>query len=364
MTVRGDCWEGAGPASHSNAPRCGRVFLLSNSPIPTTGVSMTNSEAVPRDLLLECVRHLRFGGFARRCVRCQHPRVIRWGSFSGRQRYRCGGCRRTFSDLTASPFAGSKRVGSLPAILAELEDASSLRVVSCAAGVHASTSFRWRHRMLKLLSAGASPSLGSKAVLHRHPMPFVATAGARSDGTISSRRYPPPPGRHRKGHFWIAGIVGRGSRSPETFLSPIGTDRRAWPGGESGSPVRVSCSKARLWTREGRFGPTAQRARLRGIVHLTHGPTGDRNSTGALPAGPRHLTQDFETAKNACTGFRSWIGRFRGISARYVGHYLRWYSLWRRGGYRSHPSEFAARRIPFRKGIRLLSVALEVSMAP
>ena len=82
------------------------------------------------------------------CVRCGAPNVIRWGRAHGRQRYRCRACRRTFSDLTATPLRYTKRLSSWPAYLQCMERSDTVRRAAAIVGVHPATAFRWRHVVL------------------------------------------------------------------------------------------------------------------------------------------------------------------------------------------------------------------------
>ena len=42
----------------------------------------------------------------RRCPHCHDPHTKKDGRTASGQRYRCHGCRRTFTDRTGTPFAG------------------------------------------------------------------------------------------------------------------------------------------------------------------------------------------------------------------------------------------------------------------
>lgn len=222
------------------------------------------SDFATRDLVLEYIRQLRFGGSSSRCLHCSHPGVIRWGSFSGRQRYRCQGCRRTYSDLTGTPLARTKRIARWPSALAEFDATSTLRAGSIPAGIHPSTSFRWRHRVLGTLSVRENPGWDSSVVLHRYALPFVGPCGARTHGTISSRFYPPPPGLHRKGSFWIVAAVGRNrrGRGAGLLLDDLGVDRHSWPTRSSGEIRTLVSPGGTIWAREGSHGPTRRLARV------------------------------------------------------------------------------------------------------
>lgn len=104
-------------------------------------------EDSPLEALLRRIREARFAdGIS--CPRCNATKVCRWGTFSGRQRYRCGRCRRTFSDLTGTPAAYIKKLTKWPVYLEHMCVGSSLRYAARSLRIHPATSFRWRHRIL------------------------------------------------------------------------------------------------------------------------------------------------------------------------------------------------------------------------
>ena len=83
------------------------------------------------------------------CPHCQAARVQRWGHESGIQRYRCCDCHRTFNTLTGSPLAGLKCREAWADYAKAMIDGCSLRTAARRSGVHLSTAFRWRHRLLQ-----------------------------------------------------------------------------------------------------------------------------------------------------------------------------------------------------------------------
>lgn len=120
--------------------------MTSSSPLP--GTLPPNSAADQHTLasLLAALRDARFSKGIR-CPRCGHGRYHLWGTFSGRQRYRCLGCRRTFSDLTGTPAAYLKKIQLLPAYGRCWAAAESVRRTATRLDIHPSTAFRWRHRL-------------------------------------------------------------------------------------------------------------------------------------------------------------------------------------------------------------------------
>jgi transposase-like protein len=97
------------------------------------------------------------------CVHCLAPDVRPWGSQRGRRRYLCNNCGRTFSDMTATPAAYSKRLERWDAHLRRMATTMSAREVAQELGVSARTISRWRRRVLEPLAAGRS-SLGQGPV--------------------------------------------------------------------------------------------------------------------------------------------------------------------------------------------------------
>lgn len=96
---------------------------------------------------LQAIRSTRFPN-GLRCPRCGGRKPIRWGHFGARQRYRCRKCRRTFSDLTGTPAAYSKKLLLWPAYVRCMAHGMSVRESAAHVGIHRTTSFRWRHAVL------------------------------------------------------------------------------------------------------------------------------------------------------------------------------------------------------------------------
>ena len=102
-----------------------------------------------RDLLAK-VGQDRIANFG--CPHCGADRVHRWGGASGKPRYRCTGCRKTFNPLTATPLAGLHRPGRWQDQAAALISGETLACAAKRCDVHPSTAFRWRHRFLAALN--------------------------------------------------------------------------------------------------------------------------------------------------------------------------------------------------------------------
>lgn len=97
--------------------------------------------------LLRAVRRARFGKGVY-CPHCGGRRTHRWGSFSGRQRYRCAVCGRTFSDLTRTPLAYTKHLHLWAGQFECMAESVTVRAAAARLGIDKNTAWRWRQQVL------------------------------------------------------------------------------------------------------------------------------------------------------------------------------------------------------------------------
>ena len=84
------------------------------------------------------------------CPRCDSRQFGRHGFANGLQRYRCRACAKTFNGLTGTPLARLRLKDKWLNYFECLRDpACTVQRAADKVGVHANTSFRWRHRFLQ-----------------------------------------------------------------------------------------------------------------------------------------------------------------------------------------------------------------------
>ena len=96
-------------------------------------------------------------GVANACRHCQSKEYYRWGCESGIQRYKCRSCGRTYNALTKPPLAKLRKKTQWLSNAEAMLQGTSVKATAEMCGVATSTSFRWRHRFLRLLKS-AKPS--------------------------------------------------------------------------------------------------------------------------------------------------------------------------------------------------------------
>jgi len=274
--------------------------------VPVDTVAVRPDEPASVEDVLRQIRDARFSGPIR-CVRCGSSRVQRWGSFSHRQRYRCRTCRRTFSDLTGTPAAYSKRLASWPAFARCFESASSVRASAAYVSIHPSTAFRWRHALADWLREADRETLHGRIELSTHWFP---------ESRKGERRLARPP-RRRGPHcrFWY-----RGPRAYVFFACDraghvvTGMRRERGPDEWEAALAGRFVDRPTVIGIDGFDGRPSDFARRIGAVFQ------DARS-GSVPRSLAHP----RTVIAYKHRFRDWMARFQGVATKYLPNYLVWH---------------------------------------
>lgn len=260
--------------------------------------------------IIRAVRDARFThGLV--CVHCRSAAIIRWGGFAGRQRYRCHSCRRTFSDLTRTTFAYTKKIGQWPHYLVLMRQGRTLRECAQQLELHVSTAFRWRHAVLTPMRI-ADPAVLTGTV----ELKEILFAHSRK----GSRGLHEPRNRGARGAGWKWQQVPRDrvllamSRSGVSHASTIGGDVVVIPAMVAWARTRLS-GRCTAFGSMPRAGPCGSPIRAEGhdyqVVETGNQKPLSSKHTRNIDAFSRRLLR--------------WLGRFRGVASRYRENYLIWY---------------------------------------
>lgn len=238
-----------------------------------------------------------------RCPRCGDEGIHLWGRRSGVQRYRCARCRRCFNDRTGTPVARSRYPDRWGAMAACLAEGLSVRETARRLGIHPSTAFRWRHRLLAGLAAGfAGPLAG---------IVEVAEVGLRPSHKGSRQQPPARPVPPDARVF----VVFACDRKMSIAFTVVGTGARQGHLAEFLRQVLSSAARVcadRPW--RFRYAAVAAGRRFARMRVDRWGVVRGR-AYGSRHAGP--LAQ----------GFVAWLERFRGVASRYLHHYAAGYAF-------------------------------------
>jgi transposase-like protein len=257
--------------------------------------------------ILDAIREARFiHGVT--CVRCHARCVQRWGTFAGRQRYRCGSCLRTFSDLTGTAASYLKKVNRLVAYVRLMPEARSVRCDGRRMGIDKDTALRWRHRLLhnapqhsELITvglAGIVEVVESRFNCVRRPRARwwdVERVAPATVVVMRDRRRLTYQERSGTRRFFAADYECAFAmlRDPATVVSTVG------PVGSAACAV----TRARRRGRDLFYRTAAPAGRLSGRLH---------HARGVIEFVLRE---------------KRWLRRFRGVSARWLRIYLFWFEM-------------------------------------
>lgn len=259
--------------------------------------------------LIERVRDTRFA-HGRSCPHCRSTHVVLWGSFRCRMRYRCRGCSRTFSDLTATPYSYSKKPELWPAYQDGMRRCLKLRPAAADVGIHLSTSFRWRHAILRRMPRADTPQLHGWTELTQFALAYSAK------GNYGSRR-----GRSARSR-------GSGSLGAEWQMSPhvhllVAQSRTgtAWCSIMSLAGLRYTDIAPAI----------RQHASATLLLRATASPAWRDALKGVPHIAIRHDATDHRMHLRNALDLRyrieAWLEQFRGVATKYLSNYLAWHRL-------------------------------------
>jgi len=118
--------------------------------VATVPFGAANATERAEPSLLSQIGHARLADFG--CLHCAGDDVRPWGKASGKPRYRCVTCRKTFNPLTGTPLAGLHYPERWRDQAQALIDGETIAKAAKRCGVDYTTAFRWRHRFLMALA--------------------------------------------------------------------------------------------------------------------------------------------------------------------------------------------------------------------
>jgi transposase-like protein len=259
-----------------------------------------------------CLALIEKAALGRPCPHCGCLRKARCGSANGLQRFRCSQCRRTHNALTGTPLARLRKRECWLTYLQCVLDSRTVRDSARVAGVHRTTSFRWRHRFVPA-AARDRPAVLAGIVEADETYRLESQKGARNltrpprrRGGVASRR-----GINREHDCLLVARdrdgqtlnfhTGRGPVSAaqlHTCLRPV------LP--EDVILVSDAANAYRRFAKE---------------AHITHEAV--NVATGRRVCAAIHI----QNVNAWHSRFKSWLARFRGIASRYLANYSGWQRL-------------------------------------
>jgi transposase-like protein len=240
-----------------------------------------------------------------RCPHCGARRVHKWGRFSGRQRFRCRECGRTFSTFTGTPLAYVKKPELWRRFLWCVEGRLTVRECAVVMDVDKNTALRWRHRLFEQWLHSPKPRLKGRIEIGGFSLPR-SEKGSRSLSRPPRQRgegWSPLPSLQTEPVMVLAAWHG-----PEGLILQSTGSRRA------GSGEYTAIVSPRLGAVDEIVGANGRLSAL-GLFAVRLGVSYRRERVGVWPPQVFRLRREL----------RSWLRLFRGVSTRRLDGYLEWF---------------------------------------
>ena len=229
------------------------------SPPRDEGADPASDPSVPAtEGLMSQIGQSRLASFG--CPHCGGDSVGKWGQASGKPRYRCRDCGKTFNPLTGTPLSGLHYPDRWPDQAQALIAGETIAKAAERCRVDYTTAFRWRHRFLAALN---------------HDKPARLSGIVEADETFilesfKGKRHGLPRASRKRG-----GKAGKRGLSTEQIPVLVARDR-------SGATIDAVL---RGWTPKASRSPSATqwsgRANCAATVVPRSRPSHDRQSCGA-----------------------------------------------------------------------------------
>ncbi|MDM5239175.1 IS1595 family transposase [Bacillus cereus] len=267
--------------------------------------------ARPLESTYEDIRESRFkDGLG--CVHCGSKSVKRNGKYRSRERYLCHDCGKSFNDTTGSPIARTRYPQLWMKYLKMMVEGCTLPQISEELGIHLSTCFYWRHKVLFALRSNGFNQLsgiiesdetfflesekGKKNINHRLPRERGGVASKRG---ISNEQICVIVAKDRQGNL-VSRYAGRGRITHGEIEQSLG---------------EYIDSSALLCTDSAKN--YIAFAKSRGIQHEVV----NMNKKQYVNKGLYHV----QHVNNYHKRLKDWMERFQGVATKYLDNYLYWH---------------------------------------
>lgn len=247
------------------------------------------------------------GGSARACPHCTETKVVRNGSASGLQRYKCRGCGRTFNALSTTPLARLRMKAKWLDQQGVLNKGLSVKQAAQALGVAGSTAFRWRHRFLELAQPVKAPGLAG--VVEADETYFLRSSKGQKPGRKPRKRGGKATRKDRGMDLIPVLVVRDRSGATADFLLDA-VSKASFTGALRGRvhDDAVLCTDGSA--------AMAAAAKALGVEHQAV-----NLSKGQRTRGPWHI----QNANSYHGRLKGWMHRFKGVATSYLESYLGWF---------------------------------------
>ena len=248
-------------------------------------------------------------GTARSCPHCAAGGAVIRGRSNGLKRYSCKICGKTFNALTGTPLARLRRKDCWTEFAASLSDGDTVKTSAARCGVAGSTAFRWRHRFLRAVTAGAFKLRG---IVEADETFILSSRKGERKLDRKARRRGGKASRRGLSHEQVPVLVAV-DRSGVTLSAILPTVSAA----HLQAVLQPALDQDALLVTDGCTSYPPYAAAM-GVSHEALNQTAGERVRGEL-----HI----QTVNSRHERLKTFLRRHRGVATKYLDCYLRWFHL-------------------------------------
>lgn len=240
------------------------------------------------------------------CPHCNCKHIARWGKSNGLQRYRCKDCHKTFNALTKTNFARLRHRDKWLEYSQSVIEGDTVRQAARKCEINATTAFRWRHRFLKQHTLNKPEQM--LGITEADEVFFAESSKGNKALSRKPRKRGKAKRRARDERIPVLMVRDRTGNVAEFVLSTVEKEEIVPCLQPLMNNDVVLCTDGNLIYHEFAKAENIAHKRLVGTSNI------------------RVIDNIFHIQNlNAYVSrLRQWLNRFRGVSTKYLHHYLGW----------------------------------------
>lgn len=243
-----------------------------------------------------------------KCPHCNSCDSYRWGKLRGLQRYRCKVCKKTYTALTGTPIAKLHHIDLWINYIEELIKGSTIHQAASVCKIDPKTSFRWRHRFLSMFENTHESKL--KGIIEMDETFFLQSEKGNKNLNRNARKRGGKANQRGRSKEQVAVVVGQ-DRSNHIHYSVMRDFNH-----DNLKKEILNCMENDIILCTDSSPVYKAFANKEDIKHkAVNLSRGIRVIDGVYHI--QHINSYHSRLKQ-------WIGKFHGVSTKYLSHYVNW----------------------------------------
>lgn len=242
------------------------------------------------------------------CPHCNSYDSHKWGKLRGLQRYRCKGCKKTYTALTGTPIANLHHIDLWMNYMGELIKGSTVHEAAASCRIDPKTSFRWRHRFLAMLDSAHECKL--EGIIEMDETFFLNSKKGNKNLDRSARKRGGTASQRGRSKEHVAVVIGqdRSGHIHYSVMQDFNHDNLKSDLLDSMQKDVVLCTDS---------SPVYKALASR--ENLKHKPVNLSQGIRVID-GVYHI----QHVNSYHSRLKKWIGKFHGVATKYLDHYVNW----------------------------------------